>query len=121
MDENQQVNNENQAPPQDTQAPAPAPEQGGKGALIGAIIVVFVLIGIGVHTYINREVAEDISPEEAAQIEEGIVNLPDEQRASLEAQGSTDALSEIEEDANSTDLENLDAELQAIDEELGEL
>jgi len=92
------------------------------GPLIGAIIVVLLLIILGVYVFTNREkTSETLNEEQKIQIEEGIVNIPDEQKKSLEEQSSSDALNIIEEDTNNTDLDNLDLELQAIEQELDEL
>ena len=85
-----------------------SPEK-SSGPLVGIIIVVVLLI-IGGYYYWTTQVDRGdtqtqesaISPETASIIE------------SLQTQGTTDEISDIEDDLNSTDLENLDAELDDI-------
>lgn len=117
MNENEQQPQEQ--PLEETLEKEGGNKSGGVGALIGAIIIVFILLGLGFYIFTNRDTQEPQTDTSA--IEEGIVNLPDQQREELEDQSMSDALSTIEEDVNDTDLNNLDAELQAIEEELNEL
>jgi|SRR3989344_6971632 len=114
--------------PQLNQTPSSTPpesipkEQSSNGALIGAIIVVLLLIVLGFYIFTNREnVVNDLNNDEAGLIENEIVNFPDEQKDNLQKQGDSDTINEIEKDVNDTNLENLDAEVQAIDQELDSL
>jgi len=87
----------------------------GKGPLIGSIIVILVLIAGLAYLWQNfpgqSEVPADMSAED-------IRNLPDEAAESLESQSSSDEISAIEADLNSTDLGDIDAELDTINTEL---
>ena len=123
---NEQINEQNQpntapentpsqnTPSQEEQVvPAAAttdsPQEKSSGPLVGIVIIVVLFI-IGGYYYWTTQVDRGstqtqesvISPETASIIE------------SLQTQGTTDEISDIEDDLNSTDLENLDAELDDI-------
>ncbi len=88
----------------------------GKGPLIGSIIVILILIaGLA---YLWQNFPEQSPGMPSGMSGEDIENLPDEATQSLESQSSSDEISAIEADLNSTDLHNIDAELDTINAEL---
>ena len=92
-------------------------DNGPIGPAIGTIIIVIILIIGGLYLWgakLSKEsaVLEEKAPEE-------ILAAPDETFDSLETQGTSDEVSAIEGDLQTTDLDNLDAELQDIEAELG--
>ncbi|MEK7567606.1 MAG: hypothetical protein AAB513_01645 [Patescibacteria group bacterium] len=95
----------------------PMPENHQKtsaGPIIGSIIVVLVVVLGGLYLYgqqLGQKNLENVSPEE-------IGTTIDQATLNLEKQGATDDLGEINADLNTTNLDNLDAELKGIDAEL---
>lgn len=92
-------------------------KEGSKGALIGSIIVVLLLLVAGGYVWMNRPVGEttdDKMMEDASNIK----SLPDEALLELQKQGASDEINSIEADVNTTNLEGIDTEINAIDQEL---
>jgi uncharacterized membrane protein len=91
-------------------------KEGGKGALIGSIIVILLLIVAGAYVWMSRPASEPVlnEMEDASQIE----NSPDEMLGDLQIQGTSDEVTAIEADVNATNLEDVDVELNQIDAEL---
>lgn len=87
-------------------------ENGQFGPIAGIILVIAVL-AIGGFYFFGKEVSERTSPS----VEE-ILGAPDQSLESLQAQGTSDELSAIEEDVTATNLDNLGAELNTIESEL---
>lgn len=104
--------------PQENMRPdetSPNPMGDGKedksfGPLIGIVIIVIILILGGLYFW-GQQVGEESLEELAPSADEVI--------GTLEMQGSSDELIDIEDDLNITDLDNLDADLDAIESELG--
>ncbi len=104
-------------------------EEKSMGAILGSIIVVIILLVAAFYLWGSRpegelEIPAVESPTEILQDEtettaENILEEEDLQTEALEAQGTSDELSAIEEDLNATDLEDLTRELDNIDAELG--
>jgi len=97
---------------QNTTETPEATKNHAKGPIVGIIIIVLVLIFGGFYLWTQRPADTDISetPEEIKQ-------SPDASLDSLLDQGTSDELSDIEDDLSATDLTELDAELQKIQEE----
>ena len=88
------------------------------GPIVGSIIVVLVIVLGGLYLYgsqFSQRAAEE-GPA-AADIEA----LPDQEATALENQGVTDSLSEIEADIETTNVDNLDADIGNIGGELNSI
>lgn len=112
---NQEFNQENTTPP------TPAPEEKSSwGSAIGIILIVAVIIIGGLYFW-GQKIDERMSEYEAGDVTvEDILNAPDSQLEALSEEQSTSTdITDIEEDLNTTDLDELDAELDAIEAELG--
>lgn len=116
--ENMQTN------PAPNTSPAPAPmgnmggmgggEEKSTGALIGSIIVIVILIIGGLYLW-NSKMQEQRMMEDGTMMDKGdTMMMEDTATADLEAQGTSDEVSDIEADLNTTNLEGLDAEMQQI-------
>jgi len=95
----------------DTLPPSPAPKKdGGIGPILGIIIIV-ILIALGGLYYfttgINNLEQQEIQDE----------TTPDEAAATLEVQGTSDDLADIEADLNASDFSNLDESVTSFDAE----
>ena len=114
--------NEQQPPVIQNQNPPliePAKPQGGsRGAMIGSIIIIIVLILGGLYVWTKRETLPAPMPSEGMESAEDIMNLPDNDLTALTSQSNSDELSSIEKDLNETGLQNLEVELGAIEQEL---
>lgn len=92
------------------------------GPVVGSIVIVLIIVLGGLYLYGDKigtkqeqlpttETSKEITPEEiSAQADNSI--------STLQQQGGTDAISEIESDLSATDLNALDAELSNINSEL---
>jgi len=94
----------------------PAPEK-HTGGLVGAIVIVIILVVGGLY-YWGKQVNENQTTVDESMTAEEIVSIPDEKTEALGTQGSSDEVLDIEADLDATDLEGLEAELDAIDQEL---
>jgi len=97
-------------PPPQSPTPEDQPEERSIGGLIGIIIIVAILVIGGLYFW-GKQIND-------AQTAQEILDQPDPQTESLEAQGSSDDIESIENDLEATELENLDKELQDIEEEM---
>lgn len=95
-------------------------EEKSAGALIGSIIVIVILIVGGLYLW-NSKMQEQRMMEDGTMMDKGDTMMmedpammEDTATADLEAQGSSDEVSDIEADLNTTNLEGLDAEMQQI-------
>ncbi|TSD03210.1 MAG: hypothetical protein Athens071416_271 [Parcubacteria group bacterium Athens0714_16] len=102
-----------------TNGPLPeieAPQTKSTGAIIGSIIIIIVLIIGGLYLWgkqiIQTETQISLTPEQ-------ILSETDPALDSLNTQGTSTKITNIEADLNTTDLNNLDKELKNIDTELG--
>ena len=82
---------------------------------IAGVVLVIAILAIGGFYFFGKEVSERA---ETPSVEE-ILGAPDQALQSLQAQGTSDEVTAIEADLTGTNLENLDAELNAIETELG--
>src|SRR3990167_8555289 len=94
-------NNQNSAPNPVNSAPIMEKSNGSIGPIIGAIIILAVIVLGGLYFWDQRQ-ERDANDAETAQVLE-----------SINTQGSADDTSSIENDLNSTDIDSLDAELNA--------
>ena len=85
------------------------------GPIVGIVIIVAVLILGGLY-YWGSRLNDGAGPTGA-----DIANMPDEALVNLATQGSSDTLGAIEDDLTSTDLDNLDEELNLAEDELNSL
>jgi len=106
-EQNQEQNTANETPMQEN-----APKEKSAGGVISTIIIVVIILIGAVYLFTSREPAPTMTPEE-------IVASPDAQMEALLEQSTSDDITAIEEDLDTTDLEGLDAELEAIEAELG--
>lgn len=92
-----------------------APQTKSTGAIIGSIIIIIVLIIGGLYLWgkqiVEKETQDTLTSEQ-------ILSETDTTIDSLKNQGTSSKISDIETDLNSTDLNNLDKELQNIEVEL---
>ncbi len=85
-----------------------APQQHGMGALVGTLIVLAVLVLGGVYFFLNKQMADQPTPP---------VILGDTTSAPIvendPAPSSSDAVTDINADIEATDLNQLDAQIDA--------
>lgn len=86
------------------------------GPAIATIIIVLILI-IGAFYFWGSKL-EKVSPIDENATAENILTKPDTSLDAIKTQGSSDEIGAIEQDANATDLQNLNAETKNIDAEL---
>ena len=91
-----------------------APQEKAVGPIVGAVIIVVVLVLGGLYFW-GQKIAQEGAPQTADEI----LEAPDETLESLEQQGTSDEIPDIEADLNATNLEELDVELRDIEGELG--
>ena len=98
-------------PNQTNTSPIPpvSPSKPSMGALIGIIVIVFVII-FGAF-YFWGKMVEEKAANSSAMIETSSVEA-------LNTQSSSDEITSIEADLNSTNVENLDKELKDVDASL---
>lgn len=89
------------------------------GPIVGSIIVVLVIVLGGLYLY-GSQFRQEAAPEEGPAAAD-INALPDEAAASLQSQGATDSLSEIEADLGATNVDNLDADVSNVGSELNNI
>ncbi len=90
----------------------PMPEEKSHfGAISGIVIIVVILALGGLYLW-----GKELSNQEPEASENSVMNgtAVDESTQALEAQGTSDNISDIETDLNNTNLENLDADLDSI-------
>jgi len=80
------------------------------GAVIGVVIIIAILV-VGAFYFWGKKIDEAGNPET-------ILSEPDTTTESLLNQSDSTEIPDIEADLNATDLDNLDAELQTIEQEL---
>lgn len=103
---------QNQAPQQDVAANVFDEKSGGIGPIVGVIIVVVLLIIGGVYYYMNMQGAAGPATE--------VPTGADPTADALRAQGTSSNVSDIEADLNSTNLDVLVEDLQAMELQLGQ-
>jgi uncharacterized protein HemX len=86
-----------------------APQQPGMGALVGTLIVLAVLVLGGVYFYLNKQMAEPQTP--PVILGDTTPTPPLEQ--SSPAPSSSDDVNAIEADVSATDLDQLEAQIDA--------
>ncbi len=112
--------NENQTEVQSPVNESPAPEQENTpreksaGGVISTIIVVVIILIGAVYLFNSREPVAK-TPEITA---EEITAAPDAQKENLLEQSTSDNVTAIEADLDTTNFDGLDSELQAIEAEL---
>lgn len=91
----------------------PMPEEKSHfGAISGIVIIVVILALGGLYLW-----GKELNNQKPATSESAVVNnetAVDSSTQALEAQGTSDNISDIEADLNNTNLENLDADLGSI-------
>ncbi len=96
----------------------PQTEEKQNGGVVGIIIIVVLVVVGGLYYWgANANDDEAVIFDESATAE-NILEAPDNQADALSNQGTSDEVSAIEEDLNLTGLDELDAELKAIEKEL---
>lgn len=106
---------------EDTPSVSSVPEEKSSwGSAIGIVLIVAVIIIGGLYFW-GQKIDERMSEYEAGDVTvEEILNAPDAQLEALSEEQSTSTdIADIENDLNMTDLDSLDAELDAIEAELG--
>ena len=101
------------------QMPEETPKPSSIGPLIGIIIVILVIVLGGLYFWgqrVEKNADESMATKEGAMSEGS--DTADTSIELLETQGSSDEITDIEKDLDSTDLENLDQELELIESEL---
>ncbi|HEY4487109.1 MAG TPA: hypothetical protein VJB70_05295 [Candidatus Paceibacterota bacterium] len=81
---------------------------------IAGVVLVIAILAIGGFYFFGKELSQRT---EAPSAEE-ILSAPDQALQNLQTQGTSDEVTAIEADLTSTNLENLDAELNTIETEL---
>ena len=84
------------------------------GPVIGVVIIILILI-VGALYFWGAQLNK-----EANQTPDDILNAEDQTLNQLQTQSTSTEISDINADLNATDLNNLDADLQNIDKELGQ-
>jgi len=85
------------------------------GAVIGSIIIIVILVVGGLYLWGKQIVQKEAQEATTA---DKILAEPDPIIDSFKKQGASDKVSDIEKDINSTELNNLDKEIQNINTEL---
>jgi len=118
MDENiQQDQVQNQGENMDQSVQMSEDSSKSIGGIIAAIIIVAIIIVGGIYIFIGGGASEaPINPN--GSVMEDTLPTSDESAPEIGTQGTTDDLTEIEEDLSSTVLEGLDAELEEIEAEI---
>ena len=87
------------------------------GPIIGSIIVVLVVVLGGLYLY-GQQLGNKAPNEEPVVTPKEVSAAADQATISLGAQGSTDSMTEINKDLTATEVSNLDAEMQSVDQNL---
>jgi hypothetical protein len=113
--EEQNMNNQNPSHMENMSNDNMMPEEDKKqtGSLIGIIIIILIIVIGGFYFWGQK--LDEVSIEPTA---EEILAEEDVLSEALETQGTSDELTDIEADLESTNLDDLDAELSDIDLEL---
>lgn len=111
-----QMNNTSNTPPTEPTAPQSEDHGTSFGPLIGIIIIVALIVFGGFYYWLSLDKENDGTSDQTA---EEIINQEDPQIDALEQQSTSDTVSAIEEDLDATDLGNIEADLEQIDQELG--
>lgn len=89
----------------------PTPKSSSVGALIGIVVVILVIVLGGLYFWGQRV--------EQLEQKDSLTALGEDNSVeTLQTQGTSDEIGDIEADVNATDLENLDKEVGTIDAEL---
>jgi len=122
MNEENKDESMKQIPPQETQQEeipntlqSEAPEKSTSGPLIGVAIIIIVLIAGGIYFW-STAVNQDEDGDQLPTIQSG--EETDAIVSRLESQGTSDEIADIEADLNTTELDNLDSELDDLLNEL---
>lgn len=90
--------------------------EGGKGPLIGTIIIIVLLIAGGAYFLTSRIEENRRTNEMASSTLE--TEVPDPETTALKIQGTSTDLADIENDALNSDISDLDKELNSIEAEI---
>lgn len=112
----QQFNNNQGLGPAADQSIERGNTEGGKGPLIGTIIIVVLLIAGGAYFLTSRIEENRRASEMASSTLE--TEVPDPDTTALQTQGTSTDLADIENDALNSDIDNLDKELSNIEAEI---
>lgn len=88
------------------------------GPVIGIAIIIVILIFGGLYYWGAKISKQDAIDNQENLTAEQIENKADQTTQQLQTQSTSDEITDIEADLNTTDLENLDKELENIDLEL---
>lgn len=99
-----------QVPESNTPPPPDETEERSIGSLIGIVIIIVILVIGGLYFW-GKQINDAQTPEE-------IATQSDPQTQSLKQQGSSDDIESIENDLEATQLNNLDAELEDMEQEM---
>jgi hypothetical protein len=86
-------------------------KEGGKGALVGTIIIVILLVVAGAYVWMTKDATTSV-------IDQSILNAPDSATNALNQQSSSDEMNAIEADVSATNLNDLNSDFGNIDAEL---
>lgn len=101
-----------QSPQTPAQESTQVPEESSSlGPIIGTIIIIAVIVIGGLYLY-GKQVAKE---EQSGLTPEEILSAEDPALSSLKEQGTSDEVADIEADLESSELDNLDAELNSLD------
>ena len=93
------------APPQPVYTPSQPVKEGGSSAgLIVALVVILALVVLGGLYFWGQRITQE---------ENMLAPTEDQTTASIKAQGTTDDAASLEDDLNSTNVDTLDAEINA--------
>lgn len=91
------------------------PKSKSTGAIVGSIIIIVILIIGGLYLWGKQITKVEI---QQATTPEQILSEPDQTLGSLKNQSASDKVKDIEADLNTTNLDNLNKELENINTEL---
>lgn len=87
------------------------PKESALGSIVGVAIIIIILIAGGIYFWSTTVVQEESTVVKSTIEADKIVNQ-------LGTQGTSDEIADIEADLNTTDLDNLDSELEDLLNEL---
>ncbi len=93
-------------------------EEKSTGAIIGIIIIVVLLVIGGIY-YIETRSSHEPAPTEQVQTPKEIQSSTNNIVKSIEKQGTSDKINDIQKDLNNTNFKNIDVDLGKINSELG--
>ena len=130
MDQQPQVNPEEQsgmpsqsegtqqAPTQEEASSSGQTQQKSMGPMLGIVIIVVLLV-LGGFYFWGTQIKDKSQVQENAEVTaEDIANQEDTALENLNTQSTSDEIDDIEADLDATDLESLDSELDAFDQDL---